>query len=287
MKEKTKEIIEFIAAFLVDTTGNEIFEKWKSKRKISKILKEDNDNIERIFYAIKGSDLYNLVEEFIMYSAFKEVSFYSPMDLTIEQEEKLWEAFSDFIKKESKDNYVDYKYRDKIVRCINLHNKAINSIIIDDQGNFQMKVIHNQYKSIKDFLEYKISTLNTETEFQDKDDKLNFGIEQLESIMKSYRFDINFLRKLQIICFGGTLIIFMSASLFISFSLKYNINKNSMYIMCFFLLIVAVLLLKFWLNIKMDLYRLEQQMEKMRQALWEIHFKFYANKIYKEYNINE
>ncbi len=287
MKEKTKEIIEFIAAFLVDTTGNEIFEKWKSKRKISKILKEDNDNIERIFCAIKGSDLYNLVEEFIMYSAFKEVLFYSPMDLTIEQEEKLWEAFSDFIKKESTENYVDYKYRDKIVRCINLHNKAINSIIIDAQGNFQMKMIHNQHKSIKDSLDCIISTLNTETEFQDKDDKLNFGVEQLETIMKSYRFDINFLRKLQIICFCGTLIIFMLVSIFISFSLKYNINKNSMYIMCIFLLIVAVLLLVFWLYITFDLYRLEKQMENMRQSLWKIHYKIYKNKIYKEYNFNE
>lgn len=63
MDKKIGEVIEFIASFLVDTTGNEIFEKWKAKRKISKMLKEDKKNIERIFFAIKNSDLYNLVED--------------------------------------------------------------------------------------------------------------------------------------------------------------------------------------------------------------------------------
>lgn len=287
MNEKTKEIIELIAAFLVDTTGNEIFEKWKTKRKISKVLKEDRKNIERIFFAIKDSDLYKLVEEFIMFSAFKEVSFYSPMDLTIEQEEKLWIEFSNFIKKESKEKYIGYEYRNKIVRCINLHNRAINSIIIDDQGNLQMKLMQSQHQSVKNYLNYIINTLNTETKLQDKDDKLNFGIEQLEMIMKSYRFDINLLRKLQIICFSGVFIIFMFVSIFISFSLKYNIRTNSVLIMCILLIVVEGLLLIFWRNITFDLHKLEMQMENMRQSLWEIHYKIYVNKIYKEYNFDK
>ncbi len=282
MNEKTKEIIEFIAAFLVDTTGNEIFEKWKAKRKISKILKEDNKNIERIFYALKGSDLYNLVEEFVIYSAFKEVSFYSPMDLTIEQEEKLWKEFSNFIKKETKDNSVNDKYKDKIIRCINLHNKAINSIIIDAQGNFQMKMMHNQYQSVKDSLNYIVNTLNTETKLQDKDDQLNFGIEQLEMIMKSYRFDINLLRKIQIISICGVFIILLFMSIFIPFSLKHVINYHSMRVMYTFLSIVVVLILAFWGYITFDLYKLEKQMEKMRKSLWEIHYKIYIKKICKE-----
>lgn len=282
-----KEIAEFIASFLLDKTGNEFFDKWKAKRKISKILNEDNKNIERIFYTKKDSDLYHLVQEFIMNSAFTEVSYYSPMDLTDEQEEKLWEEFSNFIKKEKKENYVSGEYKNKIIRCINLHNKAINSIIIDDQGNFQMKMMQNQYKSIKDSLNYIISTLNTETKLQEKDDKLNFGIEQLEMIMKSYRFDINLLRKLQIICFCATFIIFMFVNIIISFSLKYDLSMNSMLIMCIFLIIVTGLLLAFWLNITSDLHKLEKEMENMRQSLWEIHYKIYENKIYKEYTFDK
>lgn len=282
-----KEVVEFIASFLLDKTGNEAFDKWKAKRKITKILNEDNKNIERIFYTKKDSDLYNLIEEFIMNSAFKEVSFYSPIELTIDQEKKLWEEFSNFIKKENGENYASGEYKDKIIRCINLHNKAINSIIIDDQGNFQMKMMQNQHRSIKNSLNYIINTLNTETKLQDKDDKINFGIEQLEMIMKSYRFDINLLRKLQIICFCGTFILFMIMSIVISFPLKYNMNANSMLTMCIFLIIVAGMLFFFLINITSDLHKLERQMEDMRQSLWKIHYKIYENKICKEYNFNE
>lgn len=287
MKEKTKEIIEFIASFLVDTTGNEIFETWKAKRRISKVLKEDSKNIERIFCAIKDSDLYNLVEEFIMYSAFKEASFYSPMDLTIEQEERLWKEFSNFIKEESKENYVNYEYRSKIIRCINLHNKAINSIIMDDQGNFQMKMMQSQHQSVKNSLNCIINTLNTETKLQDKDDKLNFGVEQLEMIMKSYRFDMNLLRKIQIISICGALIILLFMSIFIPFSLKYIINELTMRVMYNFLSIVVVLLLAFWGYITCDLYKFEKQMERMRKSLWEIHYEIYEKKIYQEYHLHE
>lgn len=63
MNEKTKKVIDFIASLLVDVTGNEIFEKLKAKRKISKILKEDQKNINRIFYTVNKSDLHNLIEQ--------------------------------------------------------------------------------------------------------------------------------------------------------------------------------------------------------------------------------
>lgn len=282
-----KEIAEFIASFLLDKTGNEFFDKWKAKRKISKILNEDNKNIERIFYAKKDSDLYNLVEEFIMNSAFKEVTFYSPMDLTTEQEEKLWEEFSNFIKKENKENYISGEYKNKIIRCINLHNKAINSIIIDEQGNFQTKMMQDQHQSIKKSLNYIIDTLNTETKLQDEDDKLNFGVEQLEMIMKSYRFDICFLRKLQIICICGAMIILLFMSIAVPLSLKHNMNHSSMIIMCVFLLMVVLLLLFFWRQITQELYGLEEQMENMRKELWKIHYEIYIKKICNKYDFDE
>lgn len=283
MNERTKEVIKFIASFLVDTTGNEIFEKLKSKRKISKILKEDNKNIKRIFYTVDNSDLYNLIEEFILFSAFKDATFYSSMDLTIDQEEKLWEKFSDFIKTERGENYVNGEYREKIIRCINLHNKAINSIIIDEQGNFQMKMMQRHHNSIKDSLNYIINTLNTETKLQDDDDELNFSVEQLEMIMKSYRYDINQLRRIQILAICGTMMILLLMSISIPFSIKSVNNFNPTVIMLLFLLVAVLLLLVFWRHVTIQLRELEIQMEEIRQSLWNIHFKLYENQIATNY----
>lgn len=279
MGDRTKEVIEFIAAFLVDMTGNEIFEKWKAKRRISKILKEDNKNIKRIFYEVDNSDLYNLIEEFILFFAFKEVSFYSSMDLTIEQEENLWKQFSDFIRKGTGNSYVNANYKDKIVRCINLHNKAINRIIMDDQGIFHMKMMQSQHSIVKDSLNHIIDTLNTETKLQDEDDELNFSLEQLEMIIKSYRFDANQLRRIQIISICGAMLILIFMSVFVPLSLKDIKNVYSTAIMIIFLAIVVLLLIMLWENISSKLRKIEDQIEKMRSMLWETHFMLYKKQI--------
>lgn len=283
MDERTKEVIEFIASFLVDITGNEIFEKWKAKRKISKILKEDNKNIKRIFYTVDDSDLYNLIEEFILFTAFKEVSFYSSISLTLEQEENLWEKFSEYIKAETGNNYVNGDYKGKIIRCVNLHNKAINSIIMDDQGALHMKVMQSQHNVISNYLNQIINTLNTETKLQDEDGELNFSVEQLEMIMKSYRFDINQLRKIQILSICGTMVILFLMAIFIPLSLKSANNLYPTVIMLSFLLMAVLLLLGFWKRITMNLENLEIKMEGIRQLLWNIHFKLYENQIETKY----
>lgn len=102
-----------------------------------------------------------------MFSAFKEVTFYSSMKLTMDQEDNLWIKFSDFLKSET-GNYVNANYKDKIIRCINLHNKAINNIIMDDQSLLHMKMMQSQHRAVKDSLNYIIDTLNTETKLQDE-----------------------------------------------------------------------------------------------------------------------
>lgn len=286
MDNKIKEVIEFIAAFLVDATGNEIFEKCKAKRKISKILKEDNKNIKRIFYEVDNSDLYNLIEEFILFVAFKEVSFYSSINLTMEQEENLWEEFSNFIRKETGDSYVNGNYKNKIIKCINLHNEAINSIIMDDQGKLHMKVMQSQHKVIKDSLNHIIDTLNTETKLQEEDDELSFSVEQLEMIMKSYRFDINQLRKMQIISICGAMLILTFISIIVPLSLHNVENIYSIIIMILFFAVVFVLLFVFWKYISLRLQKFEKQVEDMRNLLWEVHFILYRNQIEKRYTIN-
>lgn len=278
-----KEIVEFVASFLVDRTGNDIFDKWREKRKIERILKEDRKNIKRIFYAVDNSDLYNLIEEFIMFSAFKETFFYSSMDLTIMQEEILWQKFADYIQKETGDSYINTEYREKIIRCLNLHNKAINNIIMDEKDTIQTKMIQRQHNSLEDSLNYIINTLNTDTRLQDKDDELSFSIEQLDMIIKSYRFDINQLRKLQTLSICGAMIILLFMSIFVPLSLKYVENVYSIIVMFLFLSVIILLFLIFWKYISRKLEILEHRMRRMRDSLWEIHFKLYKNQIKNKY----
>lgn len=285
--KRFKDVIEFIAAFLVDATGNEIFENWKEKRKIAKILKEDNKNIKRIFFTVDNSELYNLIEEFIIFSAFKEVSFYSPFDLTIEQEENLWRRFSDFIKSETGDGYVSGEYKKKIIQCINLHNKAISNIIMDSKDVLQMKVMQKQHEAINDSLNGIVNTLNTETKLQDEDEELNFSVEQIEMIMKSYRYDLNQLRKMQIVSIYGVIGIIISMSVFIPLSLGEIRNNYSIVAIFSFFIMVVCLILMFWIHITIQAKAIGRKIESMRGNLLYLHYDLYSSQIKKMYKISD
>ena len=35
--------------FLIEQTGNDFFDKWKERKKVEKVLKDDSENIKRVF----------------------------------------------------------------------------------------------------------------------------------------------------------------------------------------------------------------------------------------------
>lgn len=276
-KKMTDKIVDTIAGFLVDRTGNEIFDKWKEKRKIKKILKEDCKNIKRIFNTDEDSDLYKLIEEFIMFHAFKETNFYSSMDLTLEQEHELWERFKKHISQEKSDNYVDHNYKDKIIRCVNLHNEAINSIIMDEKSKIHIKAMQSEHRLIAKSLNQIISTLNTDTPLQDEDNRLGFIVSQVEAIMKSYRFDIGQLRRLQSFCICGTIMVLIVMAISIPLCLKYVSNMYAIYTAMMLFLMFGFLLILFWRNITIRLRALEGNMEGMREVLMKTHMEMYTD----------
>lgn len=284
-KKRTKEVVEFIISFLIEQTGNDFFDKWKERKKVEKVLKDDSENIKRVFFTVSDSDLYNLIEEFIICFAFKDPDFYSPMNLTEGQEEKLWEKFQCYFENENgtKNFEMNKSYREKIVRCINLHNEAINKIIMDDKSSLHIKMMQKQHESIEYSLSRIIDTLNTDTKLQDSDDELNFAVEQIESIMKSYRFDINQLSKIQIFCICGSLLVLLAMAVSVPLSLK---NTGSIYAICImlmFFVVFVIMIFVYWKNIAEKLKRLENSLEKIRNELIDFHSKIYYEMINNKY----
>lgn len=282
-KDSVDEIVDIIVTFLIDRTGNEIFDKWKERRKIRGILKEDSKNIKRIFNISEHSDLYNVIEEFIMSNAFTETIFYSAMRLTFEQENELWERFKKRVSREMPDTYVDLNYKNKIVRCVNLHNEALNKVIMDDKSRLHMKVMQKQHESIENSLNSIIDMLNPNTELQAEDMELGFGVEQLDSIMKSYRFDINLLRKSQNLSVCGSMIILLLMAICVPWSLRYIESVSTIVIMFVFLGLILLILLIFWRYISIELKRLICISDQMRKSLWDIHFELYMYRIQNKY----
>lgn len=167
-ESRLKDVISFIVSFLVDRTGNDAFDGWRERYKIRSLLKKDCKNIKNIFHTEKNTDLYNLVEEFILLTAFKEPTFYSAMELSEEQEDEVWTKFVEFIRRETNDNIVSDTYKKKIIRCINLHNQELNKLIMDEQARFQTRMHQIRYNSIDRKLKEISNTLNNRTALQEE-----------------------------------------------------------------------------------------------------------------------
>lgn len=282
-KKMKEEVISYIVSFLVDKTGNNIFDSFRERLRIKNLLKKDGQNIERIFYAEKNTDLYNLVEEFIFYTAFKEPFFYSPMNLTESQEEIVWLQFTEYMREQTNNKYIDGDYREKIIRCINLHNEAVNRMIMDESTRFQAKTHQIHYNSINMNLKEIIDTLNTQTSLQIDDEELNFSIEELESIIKSYRFDINNLRRIQSFIICGSIMVLFIMTIFIPISIRYVENILATIVMVYLLCMVMIILLFLWRDVSRKVIALEGKLEMMRDSLWDIHFELYKNQIKVKY----
>lgn len=280
-----KEVVKFIISFLVDRTGNDAFDKFAEKRKIIEVLKQDKKNIKQIFYEVEDSEMYILIEEFIMYHVLKTKEFYAVMNLSKEQEENLWEMFEKHIKKENGGEYLNPEYRERIIRCVNLHNEAINEIVMDEKSKIHIKWQQNQNEAINNSIKELVDTLNTETKLQEKDIELDFITVQLESIIKSYRYDINQLRRHQMVCIYGALVVLSLLTVFMPIALERVKNVYGMYIVAILFLIVFVFVIVFGMNNFRKLRMIERDMSRARDLLWKTHYDLYECLINYRYNV--
>lgn len=279
-----KEVAESIVSFLVDRTGNEIFDNIAEKRKITKILKDDKKKIKNTFcYA--DSSTYSLIETFL-FSMFREPDFYSSLRLSMEQEAKLWDEFRYYLNKETGDNYISHDYREKLIKCMNLHNDSINNIIMDSKSRIQARAMQRQHDTIENSLNNIINTLNTRTILQENQDELDFLIEQLESIIKSYRYDINKIRRIQLFCFCVALVFLLICTI----TIYWKSANMTLLLLSYPLLGIIMINLLFITILKYTtarLNRLEDKLDFCSEFLWRIHSNIYRKYLNRKFDISE
>ncbi len=267
--------IEFIVNFLIGKTGDYIYNKWKYRRKIKRVLKNDIKNINRIFFDDKKNvEMFDLINDFLIGTIFMDESFYYLKELTAEQENKAWEMFQEHVKTLLGNDHVNINYRNKIIKCIILHNDAVTNIMMNYESKLQMSVMQRNHKSIEQELNNIFEALNTNTRAQKNDDELDFFVLQLESIMKSYMYDIKQLRKQEIFTFWGLAIIFLTTIIANTFFRDYYKNITIIYVVS----ILSIIIVGFWMyNTIKKLHRLEASFEFNREHLFRIHLEYYKN----------
>lgn len=284
-------VINFIFELLFDTSKDKIFEKINYKQKIKKILYKDIQNIKWFFRDINDYELYNLIEDFLIYSIYTDVSFYSPSNLTEEQENDAWKFFKKRIKTSNIDIYIKNDYKPKIIECINLHNTAINDIMLDSNSLRQMRFMQKEFDSMEKHFNNLFntlntnnlfSTLNTNTSAQQNDEELDFLVVQLNSIINSYANDVLMLRKQQIIlCCIAVAVFIISISIYF-FNYR-DIATGILIILFTILLVLLAVILFFFIKTSKKLSLMEDKLEVMRRKIFYIHEIAYENTLRQKF----
>lgn len=272
----SEKVIDLIINTLIEVSKNEITDNTTTRLKVEKILNSDKKYIHYQFKKISDDkNMYNLIEDFLILSAFPNKSFYSPEILTTTQEDMAWDEFRNYIKTSIGDTYVNTKFKSLIILCINMHNKNINDKILDKKSVFEMIFFSKKFEEINKQFNEMFNYLNTYTRAQEDDIELDFFIDQLTSIINSYRFDIGQLRKQQNIIILFTIIIILAMSIVIPFSFKYMDNFSVLLIIVIFFVAIATTSI-FWATmISSKLSRIENEMEKARSHLLNSHMAIY------------
>ena len=69
------------------------------------------------------------------------MEFYSIEALNEVEENKLWDDFREYMKKETNDSYVDIKDKENLISCLNKHNERISDTFFNTDSKIQMKKI--------------------------------------------------------------------------------------------------------------------------------------------------
>lgn len=279
--------INFIISSIADRTGNNFFGSKSERNKIKKIIFKDRKNIQKYFNVKKDTELYNLVEQFIIYTVHQKGEFFSTNHLSAEEENNLWKSLCDYLRSQNNDKYINLEYKDKIIKCVNEHNALLSEIFLDEQSKIHIKMMtereNKMEKNIKDEIhgiKKIINTLDTETFLQMEDEEIDFSIAQLESIMQSYRYDIVQLRKQKnIVMIALISAIFLGMFLFvICFPIsEFDLDYIMLILMIMFNIIFFVGNYTQYGNRRLSY--LENQLEKMRLDMWKLNYNLYKNKI--------
>ena len=276
--------LDGVLNIIAEQLGLSFWDKHKAKKKIKEILKNDSLTI-RQFFQYHTENQIKLIENYIYSKAFINMEFYSIESLNEDEENELWYDYSEYMRKETNNGYVDKNDRDNLIYCLNKHNKRISDTFLGTDSKIQMqKDQHNHYSIMKEIRNIQ-DTLVSNTKLQSDNISLDYLNIQIESILKSVRLDLIQRRKLQSIYLVGVLLIaIMNFSIYKGINMVvYQDIEFSVTISLFSILLFSIVIIKFlyklWRDVTQTIYNLEQRIEQYTDKLWEIHFNLYEKSI--------
>lgn len=270
----------YILDFIIQNYGGDKYNNIVTELKIKSILKNDEKRIKKNFILPSEKKLIDEVFPFLCKDVFPNVDFFETQNLSAEKEAKLWKLFYD--KHIKYYEYLGNESKNHLIKCVNEHNNEICKRLLDQKGLFEINILERESK--KQDIKYKqiIDTLQSSTNLQSADIDLDYLNLQLESIMKSMRYELEVIRYIQNRCLIYTIIIFVSLIFLPILGKYYTTSLNAIFI--FSLLIILVLFaIVLIINVIDSIYQ-KKVIDRNTLRLFETHYTIYRKYLEKRVN---
>lgn len=265
-----------IGQYIFGRVGDTYLDRFTAKRKLKRILKEDEKNIEQKFQENVEDAEIEKIKKFFFEDIFQDVMFLYPVsDFPEEMSILLERRFHAYAAK------TDWEIRSNIslsdlVACVVKHNKLVNKYLLSDSERIMLKTIQ---RNQSDLLGYIGKTLDSNSELQIENQALDYTQKQIEGLLHAMRMDTKHYKLLMMIYSLGILVLITIAIITLPKILKASDNFQSissgLVVVTIFFALAAVLLLSLFFlsltNVKIREKRILEYME----LLWQLHFERY------------
>lgn len=273
----TTEVIEFvgvaIAEYVFGKVGDCYFDSFLAKRKIKKILNEDKKFIDKQFDNL--SDMDWDVHTFLFQDIFQDSLFLYPVSAIPEDRAKLlWERFCNYLKNKrdfANDNVssLESEFKLKLELCVNKHNELVSKNLLSESERIILKTMN---RNQLDILGYIGKTLDSNSELQFENHKLDYAHKQLEGILHALRMDMRHYKFLLMIYSIGILMLGIVSVIMLPTII--NAERNLISIISILVLIFILLLVPYSSALK-NVHICEKKISDYMELLWDLHFKSY------------
>lgn len=279
-------IAETICSFLFGRLGNGILDNALIRRKTKRILSEDKKKIKSLFIA--EPDKAKAVEEFLFTDIFQDQVFLYPVSsLPEDRVELVWDKYRRFTK--DYNDAVSSTPEDKtlLIECINNHNALVGKQLLNNSDRLILGVLE---RDRSDVFGYIGKTLNSDSDLQYSNDRLDYAHKQIEGILHALRMDQRHYKILLALYSVG--LIGLSVALVIVFpGVLPELTRNSWSFEWTFLFvliigIVFISLFAFFMKSYQRVTKYENRIAQYVEALWKIHFRCYEELFSQIYSID-
>lgn len=265
-----------IGQYIFGRVGDTYFDSFTAKRKLKKILKEDEKNIEQKFQENVGEAEIEKIKKFFFEDIFQDVMFLYPVsDFPEERSILLERRFNAYAEKTNWKICSSVNLSD-LIACVVKHNKLVNKYLLSDSERIMLKTIQ---RNQLDLLGYIGKTLDSNSELQIENQTLDYTQKQIEGLLHAMRMDAKHYKLLMMIYSFGILMLITIAIITLPKILNasdkvQSISSGLVVITIFFALAAVLLLFLFCLSLKNVKIRENRVLEYM-ELLWQLHFERY------------